>query len=271
MDKFLIYSGGMPLYLDDIAYLDNIYRNTFKELLQAFNLPQNISCILKGCNVIDNGNHYSVSEGIVVLNGEILYAPAHNVTKSPSIGVYQWFIKTEYYPDGYKTLQNGQNKPCWEKRIAYAAKALTPTVTLPLFGAKTLLDYVNDYIAQKLSTKVEQTQLVQPNEFFSGWGNETQGNNPVRYYKDLTQRVYLSGYAIKLNPNAGNNIFTLPNEYRPQFMHDFITLGLNSQQILVPIKCIINPEGVVTALNNLSNSYPISSVYLNNISFRYNN
>lgn len=267
MDKFLYNNGGMPIYLDDIKYLDNVYRETFKQLLQAFNLPSNISCIIKGCQVTETQTTYQINEGIISLNGELLYAPAQNVNKYNVQGqTYYWIIDNDYYSDGYKVLANGQTVASWEQRWAFVAYGIPPSSYLPMIGAKSLLDYINDYTSQKLIDKVEPLTLVSSQAFYPGWSSHN--GLPVRFYKDLTSRVYLSGTAIK-TINAGSNIFILPNNYRPLYTHDFNVIGLDVLGQEIIIRILISTNGIIILIHNLTNNEQIKQISLDGISFRY--
>lgn len=265
MDKFLFYNGGMPIYLDDIKYLDSIYRETFKQLLQAFNLPNNISCIIKGCNVTETQNNYKISEGIIALNGEILMAPEQIVNKYNIQGqTYYWSIDTDFYGDGYKILENGQSVASWEQRWAFIAYGVPPALYLPMLGAKTLLDYINDYTSQKLINNVEPLTMI--TGFYPGWSSHS--GLPVRVYKDLTGRVYLSGTVIK-SINAGSNIFILHHNYRPLYTHDYNVFGLDALGQEIVARVLIATNGTVILSQNITNSEQIQSVSLDGISFRY--
>lgn len=166
-------------------------------------MPNNLSCIIKGCEINETQTSYIINEGIVLLNGEILHAPYQILSKySNQNQIYYWDIDTEYYSDGYKLLQNGQNVQVWEKRWAYVAYGIPPQNYLPLFRAKYLLDYITQYSSQQLKNYVENQQYI--TSFYPGWTSNPIA--PVRIYKDLLNRVHIAGRAVT-SQNISLHIF----------------------------------------------------------------
>ena len=80
MDKLITnIDGKFPYVLDDIRFLDTAYRMGFEALAKAVSFNRN--SILWGCEVTNiGGTDISVSDGAVMINGEILKFNQTNIT-----------------------------------------------------------------------------------------------------------------------------------------------------------------------------------------------
>lgn len=73
------------------------------------------------------------------------------------------------------------------------------------------------------------------------WGDVTYSQNQVRFYKDITGRVFLDGLVrAPASPTAGSTIVTLPDGYRPDSI--IVCPGV-SNDAFAPLS--VNPAGGV--------------------------
>lgn len=116
MNKFLTHEGGQPIWLEDIDFMQESVRDTFKVLLSSIvgeyentEHPDH-ACILQGCETTDEG----VSPGYIYYRGEILPFDGHPEPLSPG---NNW-LETYTVDRGDRILKNGVKVQCWqEKRV----------------------------------------------------------------------------------------------------------------------------------------------------------
>lgn len=73
------------------------------------------------------------------------------------------------------------------------------------------------------------------------WGDATYSQGVVRFYKDITGRVFLEGLVrAPASPTAGSTIVTLPTGYRPD---SIIVCPSTSNDAFAPLS--VNPGGGV--------------------------
>lgn len=77
MDKLGIETGGKPEYNDEILFLQDSVRESLSGVAKALGTDS----ILQGCVYSEpSGNTWQVTEGFVVIGGEIFYSPAASGT-----------------------------------------------------------------------------------------------------------------------------------------------------------------------------------------------
>ncbi len=77
MNRLETPNGKMPIYLDDIRFIDSIYRNTVLALANSvFDIETN-GFIVDGCNVTINGSDLTISEGNIFVSGEYFEVDEH--------------------------------------------------------------------------------------------------------------------------------------------------------------------------------------------------
>lgn len=127
MNKLLTFPGQMPVYLGDLDYMNQTVRDTFLQLLKGLTGQERPTCILSGA--ISTG--YEVTEGVVVLDGEIL--PSRAVSSSDYIKDYYYYgFNVETIYSGGRTFKDGSYHDCYESRIAVPVVDPNAAVKYPL-------------------------------------------------------------------------------------------------------------------------------------------
>ncbi len=109
------------------------------------------------------------------------------------------------------------------------------------------------------------------------WENFDDGHNSVGFYKDSTGTVHLKGLArwitipgntgtIRLACNSGNEVFELPQGYRPAVREVVLTVSND-----VPLRVNIDNDGGVYPCNTTRDWANGAWVSLDNIDFRAGN
>lgn len=107
-------NGKMPFVLDDIRFLDDVYRSSINAILSGL---MRYDGIIYGCKLIIDGNQATVRKGAIWLNGELLPVPEQTFNYDAS---HHYFFKLNSYfaPEGNKTFGDGTQHDTYEIRIA---------------------------------------------------------------------------------------------------------------------------------------------------------
>ena len=108
MDKFLTKSGGLPVWLNDIDFMQESVRKSMSDLLKGLSGMDTPTCIVSGCHTIDTG----ISAGIVCVDGEILPVSESSVNPNSAMLVVSSTVS------GPRKLKNGETVECYEHRYA---------------------------------------------------------------------------------------------------------------------------------------------------------
>lgn len=108
MDKFLTKSGGLPVWLNDIDFMQESVRKSMSDLLKGLSGMDTPTCIVSGCHTIDTG----ISAGIVCVDGEILPVSESSVNPNSAMLVVSSTVS------GTRKLKNGETVECYEHRYA---------------------------------------------------------------------------------------------------------------------------------------------------------
>jgi hypothetical protein len=109
------YTGGQPIYLDDIAWNDSAYRAAMNGILLAFGTD----FIVQGCNVSGS----SVSAGYIMLNSQLIQVDAHTST-----GAYYALVTTDD-SSGNDNFQDGSTAKSVYKKNRGVANAGSGTLS----------------------------------------------------------------------------------------------------------------------------------------------
>lgn len=114
MDKLQIYEGDMPIWLDDFNWIDKGIRDTFTRLAMSFTGTRN--AILSGFEVSTQGSQTTWTEGVLLIDGEILPVDSGSLSLSPE-SLYINISQT-YNTAGDRTFRDGQQHSCYAVRKA---------------------------------------------------------------------------------------------------------------------------------------------------------
>lgn len=123
MNKYLIYEGGQPVYLDDFAFLQSSFTDVIKGLCSALKFGEKnillrdpVTTVLSGTNTI-----YTVaSGGYIVIGDEIYPIQAGELVVPTSQAVY-FVVTSEKYQS--ETLSNNTEVQVYERRYVKLSSA----------------------------------------------------------------------------------------------------------------------------------------------------
>lgn len=203
-------NGGFPYRLDDIRWEQDAYRLAFADLCKSIGL----NFILYGCEVTDGGTTWNVSEGAVVLNGEICHFTAGNITKHPVLKDIYLKLAISYDPSGTKTFLDTTSNDTYQIRKATLVNVIT-------FGDNVVKIVDNDIIMDEpfsFNSLVGSKSWITlaPSAYQSGY---TQA--PIKFqYKMRGNMIEFRGSFVKTSGSGSfitnMHVATLPPGYRPQ-------------------------------------------------------
>jgi hypothetical protein len=81
MNKLVTPNGGMPLYGDDLGWIQEAVMGALKGSgeLFAFAAQHSGNCIITGCDISFSGGEATITEGFVLLDYEVCHCPPHTV------------------------------------------------------------------------------------------------------------------------------------------------------------------------------------------------
>lgn len=82
----------MPLWQEDLKFIQDNMIQVLTQLGKTFSYGNSIF-IINGCVLTNNGTHYSVTEGLIMVQGELLYCPAQ--TEAMVSGLLPFLIRQE--------------------------------------------------------------------------------------------------------------------------------------------------------------------------------
>jgi hypothetical protein len=135
MNKFdFTHGNGQPFYLNDLIWNDDAYRNAFNGIFKTFGN----NFIVSGCDVTTSGTapYVTITEGYVLLNGELLKVDAQSVDETPPL----YYNKSE--TEENTTYYDISGSPFKPRKIIRAV--LTNTPSNLIFDAKRLEEVIED-------------------------------------------------------------------------------------------------------------------------------
>ena len=128
MNKLLTYAGTQPFYLGDIDFMQNAAAGMFKSLAKALmNMPSDtMNAILQGVDITyPEAGTIAWSDGVVVLNGEILPVAAGTITGGVDDTLYFHLVSVL---SGGRTFKNLDVHDCYDTRSAVLSLTSTDGV-----------------------------------------------------------------------------------------------------------------------------------------------
>lgn len=222
MNKLITtYTGRMPFMLDDIRFVDDAFRKSFEALAKSVSTTTNY--ILWGCVATEGGGFVTVTDGAVVINGEICQVIAHSIAQGADIEDYWLQLNVTYDPAGTKIWDdNGAvSHDTYQVRkaiLTYSAAPLSDGVN-PTTGVR-ISELLTANIVPFLASQNENWHLVgdvgEPDTIYTEWKT---GSQRLRFRKDVMGNVFVEGGVLSFNPIGGvpftDIIFQLPVGYRP--------------------------------------------------------
>lgn len=203
-------TGGFPLVLDDLRFIDEAIRESFSAVFKSFMQNEdieNVALIVHGCEKSVTGTFPTLtntySPGIVVLNGESLLFPGLVVS-----GVdlpRRWAVETTFDPSGDKIFKNGDTESTYQIRRAKLEPALLSTQFLYNESKR-----INDQILRSVKSFNSEWNVI-PSSLYQDPFVEGE----PKYMRDALGFVHLGGVANYGYYIADQVIGVLPVGYRP--------------------------------------------------------
>lgn len=126
MDRFLIFEGRQPIWLDDFNFMQDAVESDIKKLvdslLEELDYDGTSAVILSGCKASSEYTATSTyTEGVIYSNGKLLKVKQSSVSNRNNLpGSYLTFtVSKEYDTAGDRTMiDSGEEKSCYEKPVA---------------------------------------------------------------------------------------------------------------------------------------------------------
>lgn len=254
MNKLLTPNGGMPLYLDDLAFLDGEMRDGFKAILSEIAEANNGNLILGGCTLTETPTAATLSEGYVMLGYEVFYVPGNTVSKT---GGYSGEILPDVYastsPAAARSFANGSSQNVWQvRRAKLGPNGVVSDAYINMPGGVRLSKAIATVLKPQYDT-------LNVSGLINGWNNDPIV--PLRAYRQLG--------IVHLQGTIGNgtmgvlswvNAFLLPVGWRPaQDVYTVTTMFDSSGNIEVAHVFIEAVTGAV-ALRKTASSFSQNAV-----------
>ncbi len=121
MHYFRNTANSMDIFHDDFRFMQDYLIEGIQAIFQGLGISPLDNYIIYGAEVTDNGDGtFSIAEGYVWLNGELLKVPAHTVTQA-STGLFVYQKQTELLAGGERDA-GGQLYNPWELNYAKAVE-----------------------------------------------------------------------------------------------------------------------------------------------------
>ncbi len=227
-------NGGFPFVLDDIRWIDNAVRESFKGLVSSLGITATESFKISGCVVSNVGSVYSWTGGYICLMGEIMKVEAGSVTTpmqpwQQNYGLY-WQLDVIYDATGVKIFESGISYDTYEIRKGKLVYGVYPTSqnggidymphNAKYMHTKLLELLTSQEILSKIITSELSEKLLNSEEnwkkaiLLNNYSNQGSPFAEVSYKKDMLNMIHIKGLATKATPDY-MAIFNLPIGYRP--------------------------------------------------------
>lgn len=212
MKRLITYNDNsyMPLWQTDLKFVQDNMIQVLTQLAKTFAFEREMF-IVSGCELTDEGSDYSVTEGLVMINGELLYVPAQTISSSFVFAPY--ISKFEYLnPGGEKQFIKDlatEFRNTWDDNYGKLHAQPDPEPLpnrLYLANAKTITDMIIEKAGEQLLTDTGWINLT----LINGW----DADQATPQYRVLNGQVFLRGDIT--DADATDIIFsTIPAAYRP--------------------------------------------------------
>lgn len=177
MNKYLIYEGGQPVYLDDLDFLQSSFADTVKGLCSALKFGEKNILMNDPVSITESGGNtiYTIAlGGYIVIGDEIYPIQAGSLTVSTSQPVYFIVVSEKYQTE---TLANNTEVQVYERKYVKLSGAYTEG---DAFVKRTdvttvrnkLLNMVAEYL-DKTITEADMRGSLTLNNVLSGGCNMT--------------------------------------------------------------------------------------------------
>lgn len=192
MNKIKTHEGGQPLFLDDVAFMDNAVRETFKGLLGMFgNTP---GVYLTNLNVTREDPVQGVQvvrwdAGYIALDGEVVKVDAGEITVNPELPLY-WHVETFQGENSERIFEDGIERACLE--IRRATMDTEAVDGFPEIDIKNVNDTIHGMLVDRFEVKTRKIQIGEWYERCAGYMYYKDESGNARDFSIVLQAVCLT-------------------------------------------------------------------------------
>jgi|GEM_PF-4828522 len=142
-------NGGFPFSLDDLRWIDESIRDSIKGFMSTFGIADTEAFILSGLVYTDNGTSFSLTEGYVVIEGEVCHFQAQTINNPPSGQAAYFEIDVTYDPTRLVTFENGMSHDVYEVRKAKLITGSDTTTGVTFYDdTKRIFDIIRENLPE---------------------------------------------------------------------------------------------------------------------------
>lgn len=231
MDSVVVANGGMKMYGNDFQFMQAGFQSALLGSLKRWTDANGGKIIVAGCNfTLISGTTYSISDGWVIISGELLYFAGSNYTFSGAVNF--GLVELELYQfdmpdlDAFRDVLGSSYSP-WKRRAARLKT--TAGTTLALSDANRLENVMRGV----LNTTVTSTSL----SLSSGCALVSSSAKFVKSNGVINFMVAVSLDTLTDYSGAGGFIFaTLPSGFAPAFDMSFFVPNSSRGLSMVHLK-----------------------------------
>jgi hypothetical protein len=230
--------GGFRAFSDDFLFMQTADKEALEMLVKPLS-EQYPVFILYGCNISSAGGNTTVTDGAIVMNGEILKFNEVIIPAPVNPNFAYWIVQTETLAS--RNFQDGSSVDVHQEKIgAVEVSDSLPSGTLKI--SETLRYF--DIITNSLVKPEWQTLPESVNDF------PTTGP-AARFLKDNSGMVHLGGFFTEDDPAGLTHIGRLPVGYRPAEDIEVLNISRTDSNTGVFHRYKIKTDGFIEPLDSI--------------------
>ncbi|MCT4580850.1 MAG: hypothetical protein N4A35_05475 [Flavobacteriales bacterium] len=217
-------NGGYPIELDDFRFLDNIYRNGIHQVIRSLADNAILTGVERG---VDINNNEKISEGWVILDGEIGYLPETiGLSDSQEYGIVSDNFDD---PNVIKVTQAGQTiKPHKIRRFKIEPYHPSMGDHRKLWQLKSVKSVLKDEFGLSGNTLTRSWITETPSSF--DWNGTTNRYEATITHNQTAGVLGIQGVSILLHELTSGRLMSLPSSFSWELTDTNIIIIDNSPQ-----------------------------------------
>lgn len=209
----------MPLFGNDLAYVDSAVRDALKGILFEIAQANGGNLILGGCELTSNGTTVTVTPGYLLINYEIYYfAGTTFPVATGATGTFAASNSTD--SAGLRTFANGSSQSPWQTRVAIFSPGVLAGGALDYPELKRFSGAIQDIVNGALSSSSAFTMI-------NAWSKPIV--NPAILYKNGRTVSFVGSLTPgTITQDGWTKITTLPTGYRPIRFFETVVMGFTT-------------------------------------------
>lgn len=260
MNKLKFFTGGDPLYIEDIEFSQDAVAEAIKGIMSGVANDAEASFILSGCTATYDGTTYTVAAGYVCIKGEVFKVDSHTTAV-----LSHWGELVSYDADGDQVFEDTVEHSTHEVRKA----KVYPSDP----GSGVAYASVERISAKLLSLLAGVNGWLTTFSYESPFVNYGAPYDNVAYrYDQMTGKVVFKGH-LKRSPGMSHTadvkVFTISvPAYRPANQQEvaLASVGDNFTN-KVPVVLIVKTDGTVWLKADASVSIDSGNISLDGASY----